>query len=305
MSDKFASMAAFVKTVDEKGFSAAARQLDLATSSVTRLVDKLEKQLGTKLLNRSTRKVTLTSAGEIFYHQAIIILRQLALAEENIRDLDTKPRGKLHIAMPTALGRLRIMPIINQFMHRFANIHIVVHLSDDEVDIQSMDVDIAIRIGPLPSITSLIVTKISSHSRYVVGAKSYFDKAGRPSHPEELNQHKCLLFAYNNGVKNWNFTPKLASESEVFTCSPQPNMVANNSEVLLEAVKDGLGIALLPDWLVENELSIGTIESVLNDFDSNPHSNEVNVYAIFPENRRTMKKVRLFIDFLKENYRLK
>jgi DNA-binding transcriptional LysR family regulator len=304
VADKFSSMTAFVKTVDEKGFSAAARQLHVATSSVTRLVDQLEKQLGTTLLNRSTRKITLTNAGDDFYQQAIIILRQLALAEENIRDLDTEPRGKLHIAMPTALGRLRVMPIINQFMHIYPDIYIIVHLSDDEVDIQAMDVDIAVRIGPLPTITTLIVTKISSHSRFVVGAKCYFDVAGRPTHPKDLDQHKCLLFAYGNGVKHWNFTPKLASESEVFTCSPKPNMVASNSEVLLDAVIDGLGIALLPDWLVENELSKGTIESVLTDFDSNPHSNDVNVYALFSENRRTMKKVRLFIDFLKVHYAL-
>lgn len=304
MADKFACMTAFVKTVDEKGFSAAARQLHVATSSVTRLVDQLEQQLGTTLLNRSTRKVTLTGAGEAFYQQAIVILRYLDLAEENIRDLDIEPRGKLYIAMPTALGRLKIMPIVNQFMHIYPNINIVVHLSDDEVDMQEMDVDIAVRIGPLPTITTLIVTKIASHSRFVVGAKSYFDKVGRPTHPKDLDQHQCLLFAYGNGFKHWKFTPKLASESEVFTCSPRPNMVANNSEVLLDAVKDGLGIALLPDWLVANELLTGIIESVLTDFDSNPHSHQVNVYALFPENRRTMKKVRLFIDFLKQNYTL-
>jgi DNA-binding transcriptional LysR family regulator len=304
MADKFACMTAFVKTADEKGFSAAARQLDVATSSVTRLVDQLEKQLGTTLFNRSTRRVTLTAAGEAFYQQAIVILQHLDLAEENIRDLDTQPRGKLHIAMPTALGRLRIMPIINQFMHIYTDINIVVHLSDDEVDMQAMDIDIAVRIGALPTITTLIVTKVASHSRCVVGAKSYFDRMGRPTHPKDLDQHKCLLFAYGNGVKHWNFTPKLASESEVFTCSPKPNMIANNSEVLLDAVKNGLGIALLPNWLVENELLLGTIESVLADFDSNPHSNHVNVYALFPENRRAMKKVRLFIDFLKENYGL-
>lgn len=304
MADKFASMAAFVKTVDQKGFSSAARQLNVATSSVTRLVDQLESQLGTTLLNRSTRSVTLTCAGEIFYQQAIIILRQLASAEENIRDLDTEPRGKLHIAMPTALGRLKIMPIINQFMQLYPDIYIIAHLSDVEVDIQAMDIDVAVRICPMPTITTLIITKISSHRRFVVGARSYFDRSGRPSHPKELDQHKCLLFAYGSGVKNWSFSPKLASESDVFTCSPKPHLIANNSEVLLDAVKEGLGIALLPDWLVESELTTGTIESVLTDFNSNPHFDEVNVYALFPENRRTMNKVRLFIDFLKENYGL-
>jgi DNA-binding transcriptional LysR family regulator len=296
-------MAAFVTTVEENGFSAAARKKDVATSSITRLVDNLELDLGTTLLNRSTRKLTLTAAGEVFYQQAKLIMNQLSTAEENIRDLDTEPRGQIKLAMPMALGRLKIMPIVNQFMKAFPAIHVTAHLSDDDIDIQSLDIDIAIRIGELPSITTLIATKISPHARCLVATPDYLSKYGEPSHPNDLTEHKCMLFSYSDGVRSWNFVPRdINGDREVVTIAPNAVLKANNSEALLDAVKSDLGIALLPDWLTENSRQAGEVQSLLTDFDANPHGKDVNIYALFPENRRTMKKVRLFIDYLKEHF---
>jgi DNA-binding transcriptional LysR family regulator len=303
MTDKFASMDAFVLTVEESGFSAAARKKDVATSSITRLVDNLEKSLGTTLLNRSTRKLTLTAAGEVFYQQAKIILSQVSSAEENIRDLDSAPRGELHIAMPMALGRLKIMPIINQFMKAYPAISVTAHLSDEDIDIQASDTDVAIRIGELPSITTLIATKISPHARCLVASPSYLKRYGEPSVPSELNQHQCLMFSYTDGVKSWNFVPKgNKGNQEVHSVTPKAALKANNSEVLLDAVKADLGIALLPDWLTEKSRENGEVTSLLTHFDANPHGADVNIYALFPENRRTMKKVRLLIDYLKAHF---
>jgi DNA-binding transcriptional LysR family regulator len=303
MSDKFASMAAFVTTVEENGFSAAARKKDVATSSITRLVDNLELSLGTTLLNRSTRKLTLTAAGEVFYQQAKLILNQLSIAEENIRDLDSEPRGQIKLAMPMALGRLKVMPIVNQFMKTFPAIHVDAHLSDDDINIQANDIDIAIRIGELPSITTLIATKISPHARCLVASPNYLIKHGKPSHPNDLTQHQCMLFGYNDGGKSWNFMPKNSGDiTDMVTISPTSILKVNNSEVLLDAVKSDLGIALLPDWLAKSSIESGEVLSLLTNYDANPHGKDVNIYALFPENRRTMKKVRLFIDYLKESF---
>ena len=300
MTDKFASMAAFITTVEENGFSAAARKKDVATSSITRLVDNLELSLGTTLLNRSTRKLTLTAAGEVFYQQAKLIMNQLSIAEENIRDLDTEPRGQIKLAMPMALGRLKIMPIVSQFMKAFPAINVTAHLSDDDIDIQAHDTDIAIRIGELPSITTLIATKISPHERCLVASPNYLSKHGEPDHPNDLMQHDCMLFSYSDGGRSWNFIPKVSKgNDEIYTVTPDAMLKANNAEVLLDAVKHDLGIALLPDWLTEESRQSGEIKSILTAFDANPHGKDVNIYALFSENRRTMKKVRLFIDYLK------
>jgi DNA-binding transcriptional LysR family regulator len=303
MSDKFASMDAFIMAVDEKGFSAAARKKDVATSSITRLVDNLEKNLGTTLFNRSTRKLTLTAPGEIYYQHAKLILSQVSLAEESIRDLDTQPRGQLKIAMPVALGRLKIMPLINDFMKTFPAIRVIAHLSDDEINMQTHDTDVAIRIGELPSMTTLIATKISSHARCLVASRDYLDKHGEPTHPNDLHQHQCMLFNYSDGAKSWNFIPTSSTvDNHVLTVTPNTILQANNSEVLLDAVKSNLGIALLPDWLTQSSRHTKEVCSLLTEYEVNPHGEEVNIYALFLENRRTMKKVRLFIDFLKEHF---
>ena len=301
MADKYAAMEAFVVTVDENGFSPAARQLGVATSSVTRLVDQLEQLLGTTLLNRSTRKVTMTVAGEVYYKHAQKLLRDMKLAEENIRDLDAEPRGLLRIAMPMALGRLHIMPIVNRFMQECAAIQVEVHLSDDPVDMQAEDLDISIRIGDLPTATTLIAARVAPSKCYVIGSPTYLDQFGIPKTPDALQDHACLLFAYANGVRSWKFfsTENESGIREVELCA---RLTANNSEVLLDAVKQGLGLALLPDWLVEPSLRSGEVVSVLDEYVVNPYGNDVAIWALYPENRKTMKKVRLFVDYLKTHY---
>ena len=145
--DRFTSIEAFIHTVEENGFSPAARRMGIAVSSVTRLVNQLERHLGTTLLNRSTRKITLTAHGAAFYRQSLAITRQLYEAEEDIRDLDAQPRGLLKISMPVALGRLHIMPIVYRFMTKCPAIKIEAYLRDTTVDMMDEDLDISIRVG--------------------------------------------------------------------------------------------------------------------------------------------------------------
>ncbi|WP_395378037.1 LysR family transcriptional regulator [Marinicella sp. W31] len=298
--NKFSGLEAFVKTIDENGFSAAARKMGVATSSVTRLVDHLEHNLGTKLINRSTRRINITAAGEVFYCQAKNILRDINLAEETIRDLDTEERGTIKMSVPVALGRLCFMPIFNQFMSEYPAIKLDISFTDQHVDIVENDLDISIRIGSLPKTGNLISTKIMPQRRYVVGSKEYLKQYNSPLAPDELYSHHTLIYDYKSGQDIWRFC-KSNNTEEIIEIVLDGRLRSNNSETLLMAVKAHLGLALLPDWLIKEDLKTGNLKSVLNEYTVNPHGMQPAIYLFYPENRKPMKKIRTFIDFIKHN----
>ena len=298
--DKFASLEAFIVTIDENGFSAAARKMGVATSSVTRLVDNLEYHLGTTLLNRSTRRINLTAAGEVFYDQAKVVLRDLDHAENMIRDLDSEVRGRIKLSTPVALGRLHIMPVINRFMIAYPAVQIDVNFSDDHVDMMEHDLDIAIRIGQLPKTGNVIATKILPQTRHVVGTPRYFEQYGTPQAPDELYAHSTLIYDYKAGKDTWRFA-KPDNLEDVIEVALEGRFRANNSEALLSAVKSDIGLALLPDWLVNEDIEKGAVVSVLNDYVVNPNQMQPAIHLFYPENRRPMKKIRAFVDFVKKS----
>ena len=298
--DKFAGLEAFITTIDENGFSAAARKLGVATSSVTRLVDNLEQNLGTMLINRSTRRVNLTAAGDVFYNQAKVILRDLRHAESVIRDLDTEVRGRIKMSIPVALGRLHIIPVLNAFMAAYPAVQIDVNFTDQPMDMMEHDLDISIRIGQLPKAGNSIAIKLLPQRRHVVATPAYLDQYGIPQAPDELYAHATLIYDYQAGQDTWRFA-RPDNMEDVIEVVLEGRLRANNSEALLSAVKKDLGLALLPDWLVNKDLSDGSIVSVLDDYVVNPHDMQPAIYLFYPENRRPMKKIRVFIEFIKEN----
>ncbi|MCG8642627.1 MAG: LysR family transcriptional regulator [Desulfobacterales bacterium] len=296
--DKFAGLKAFITTIDENGFSAAARKMGMATSSITRLVDNLEYYLGTTLINRSTRRVNLTAAGEVFYAQARMILRDLGHAEEVIRDLDHEVRGTIKLSVPVALGRICFMPIFNKFMATYPAVKLDIAFTDEYIDMMEHDLDISIRICSLPRSGNLIVTKLLPQNRYVVGSPLYLEQQGTPLAPEELYSHATLIYDYKSGQDKWVFC-KSENTDEVIEVVLEGRLRSNNSETLLMAVKDGLGLALLPDWLIREDLKAGNIVSVLNEYVINPQSVQPAIQMFYPENRKPMKKIRTFVDFTK------
>ena len=299
--DKFAGLMAFVTTIDENGFSAAARKMGIATSSVTRLVDNLERHLGTTLINRSTRRVNLTAAGEVFYDQARIILRDLNHAENVIRDLDNEVRGSIKMSIPVALGRLHIVPVLNAFMAAYPAVQLDVNFTDQTIDMLEHDLDISIRIGQLPKAGNVIATRLLPQRRLVVATPAYLDQYGTPQAPDELYAHSTLIYDYRAGQDTWRFC-KADNMKDIIEVMLTARFRANNSEALLLAVKKDLGIALLPDWLVNKDLENGTVVSVLDDYVVNPHGIKPVIHLFYPENRRPMKKIRVFVDFIKERF---
>ncbi len=292
--DFFSTLRAFVAVVEDGGFAKAARGMGLATSSVTRQVNALEGHLGTQLLNRSTRSVTLTDAGERYYEQASRILGDLDEANREISESTGPPRGLLRVSLPVAFGRLHIAPAIAEFLTLCPEIELDIQLTDSVVNLVEDRADLAVRIGSLES-SSLIARKMAPHRRVVCASPSYLRERGEPAEPADLLQHNCLTFAYGRENQRWRFTGPSGQEDVAVS----GNLRVDNSELLREAAIGGSGLILMPTWLVGGDIRDGRLRAVLTDWEiRGAGGSEPAIHAVYLPNRRGSKKVKTFIDFL-------
>ena len=294
--DQFAAMQAFVKVVETGSFSASARQLEVAVSSVTRQVNALEKQLQTQLLNRSTRSVTPTPQGRKYYDKVAPILQDVEAANRLVSEQDKTPRGLLRVSLPVAFGRIHVVPIIRDFLVQCPEMQLDLKLSDALSNPVEEELDVVIRLGNLDrSGATWLVRKLASYTRRVCGSPSYFQQHGQPNHPDELAQHNCLCFSYSTGHEIWRFK----QDKEVCEVKVKGSLVANNSEVLRQVCLDGAGLILLPTWLIGEDIRAGRLEAVLNDFQFYPQADlDTGIYALYLPNRRHSLRVQAFINFL-------
>lgn len=293
--DHFSSINAFVLVVETNSFAGAARRLHRATSSVTRQVSALEEYLGTQLLNRSTRKVTLTAAGEQYYQNVVNILEDLGEANRNISESGGPPRGLLRITVPVSFGRLHIAPLLSDFSKAYPLIELDVLLSDSYINLIEERIDVAIRLGSLES-SNLIARKIAPLKRLVCASPQYFKENGKPSAPHDLSNHNCLAFNYASGEQTWKFS----NSTDMQEVKIHGSFRANNSEMLLEAAVNSIGIILMPSWLVSNDVKSGNLETVLNDWNSSIGGENEMISMVYLPNRRGSKKVRAFISYLND-----
>lgn len=294
--DKLLALKAFVDVAETQGFSKAARRMGVATSSVTRLIDALEASLGSALLTRSTRLVSLTDAGAVYLEQVRRILSELDEADGSIADTGAEAVGPLRISMPVTYGRLYLGPHIATFLRAHPRVSVELVLSDAYVDLLSERIDVAIRIGTPAHTPQLVVRKLGEHHRFVVASHEYLASARPILAPGDLAQHECLRFVYQAGVQRWSFSREDATEH----VEVGGRLTANNSEVLREAVLSGLGVALLPEWLVHNDVRSGRMLRLFEDYSVNPRDQSVCVYAAYLPNRRFSRKVQALLGFLQE-----
>ena len=294
--DQFAAMRAFVKVVETNGFSEAARQLQMAVSSVTRQVNALEDLLNTQLLNRSTRSISLTPQGRKYYDKAVRILQDVEEANQYVAQQEEFPRGLLKVSMPVAFGRLHIAPIVNDFLAQYPEVRLDLRLSDGLSNLVEEELDVVIRIGNLDrSGANLIVRKIASRIRLVCGSPTYFTQHGKPKHPDELAHHNCLLFTYSMGYDVWRFKRDI----EVCSVKVSGSVISSNSELLRQVCLGGTGLILMPTWLIGEDIQKGRLQAVLTDFQVHPQANmDMGIYALYLPNRRHSVRVKTFIDFL-------
>ncbi|NWD00782.1 LysR family transcriptional regulator [Pseudomonas sp. P7779] len=294
--DKLLALKMFVQTVDSKGFSSAARQLGLATSSVTRMIDGLEAELGAVLLNRSTRQVTLSDAGSAYYLKAREILSAMADADASVTDRGDAPTGQLRISVPVAFGRRLISPHIGAFLQRYPDLELDMTLSDDIVDLLGERIDLSIRLGTAATMDGVVSRAIGTFRRKVVASPEYLDVRGFPKQPTDLLQHDCMRFSYGPQQQVWTFQ----EDSGEVRVSVDGRLKSNNAEVLREVALAGGGVALLPDWLVSEDIESGRLTSLFESFVVNPNSASSAISALYLPNYRGSRRVNAFIEFLSE-----
>lgn len=294
--NQFSAMQAFVKVAETSSFSEAARQLGVAVSSVTRQVNALEAMLHTPLFNRSTRRVTLTPQGERYYSKVVQILQDVEAANLSVTEQDDIPRGLLRVNAPVAFGRLHIAPLLSEFLARYPHLQLDLTLSDRLANPVEEGLDVVIRIGNLDrSGTTWLVRKLTDSTRKLCASPAYLQRQGEPQHLNELAHHNCLCFSYTTGYDTWRFK----RDTEICEVTVTGSLVVNNSEVLRQACLDGVGLILMPTWLIGADLQSGALQSVLPDCQFYPHTQvDDGIYALYLPNRRNSMRVQAFVDFL-------
>ncbi|HYH17305.1 MAG TPA: LysR family transcriptional regulator [Azospirillum sp.] len=287
--DRLDDMLAFIKVVDTRSFTAAADKLNLSKSVVSRRISELENRLGARLLNRTTRKLSLTEVGQAFYERCTRILADLDEAERAVTDLHAAPRGRLKVNAPLSFGLLHLAPAVAAFMERYPDIEIDIDLNDRYVDLIDEGYDVAVRIGRLRD-SSLIAKRLAPNRRAVCASPSYLERHGWPQTPEDLANHQCLLYTNVPLAEQWQFRVN----GETRTVRVSGSLYANNGDILLSAAIAGRGIVVSPTFLCGPALSAGQLRCLLFDCTVS----ESAVYAVYPQNRHLSPKVRAFVDFL-------
>ena len=287
--DRLEAMSAFVAVVEAGGFSAAARQLGTPLTTVSRKVAELEDHLRVRLLTRSTRKVTLTDTGQLFFQRTRHLLDELRESERQASGEYQAPRGSLTIAAPLALGRLHLAPLISEFLGVYPEIDIDLRLSDKIADIVEGGVDVAVRVGQLPD-SSLRALKVGSIRHVVCASPAYLDQYGTPAKPSDLGAHHCVTFTGLEGAKEWTFR----SGRKIDRLAVRSRLAVNTAEAAADAAKAGVGITRLLCYQVSSAVQEGRLKLLLRKFEPAPLP--VNLVSV--DARLSPQKLRAFMDFI-------
>lgn len=288
----FEALALFAKVVEDKSFAGAARNLNISVATVSRAVSRLEDKLGGQLLNRTSRKISLTELGQRMAEHAQRILRDAEDAENLGRNLSKVPRGTINFAVPMSFGLREVAPLIPEFLKRYPDIRINLHLSDAAVDIIGQGFDAALRIAVLED-SSLIVKHIRPMHRYVLAAPSYLARYGRPHTPDDLRSHHCLGYAYRPRQDIWHFRHPNGMEVSIKPTGP---LSVTNVDAMLPTLLSGLAVAELPAFIADEYLADGRLEKLLGDW-SLPQG---SLSLVTPSLRARPAKIEALVDFFSE-----
>ncbi|GAU80868.1 LysR family transcriptional regulator [Bosea sp. BIWAKO-01] len=288
--DRFGDLDVFAHVVTAKSMSAAGRELKLSPAVISKRIRRLEERLGVRLLQRTTRQLSLTEAGQGFYERVVSILSSIEDAEAWVASGTGQARGTLRVSAPTSFGRLHIAPHLKPFLDANPMVTVDLILSDSFVDIIAEGFDLAVRIADLQD-SSLVAKRLAPNHRVLCAAPDYVAAHGIPASIEELSHH--TLIAHN--ADQW----RLDGPSGPVTVRVNGPLRTNSSEVVREALLAGVGIALRSTWDVGPELKTGQLVRVLPDYSV---GKRVAVYAVYPSRRHMEQKVRVFVDYLAELY---
>lgn len=292
--DSLRAIKVFVQVIQQGSLSAAARELGASAASVSRQISALEDSLGARLLNRTSRKLTLTEAGEAYFHHAERILHHLDEASNSVSQLQVAPRGLLRVHSRILVGQLFIVPAVTQFLLAQPEIRVDLMLSNQSVDLVEQNIDVDIRIGKL-SDSSLIARRLTLSERVVCAAPAYLERHAPIRTPEDLAAHNCLTYRLNMGSVQWRFMDDLGRTTDV---PVKGSLQTNHGPALHTAALAGLGLVLMPDWSVREDIERGALVRLFPQFKVSFLEFDNGVYAVYQRNRHMSAKVRLFVDHL-------
>lgn len=286
-------MSSFVAVVEQGSFTKAADSLGQTKSSVSKHISKLEERLGVKLLNRTTRKLTLTDAGQGYFDKAASIIEQAEEAEAEITSLQIAPKGTLRLTMPLSFGITEMQHILPGFQDKYPQLKLDVFLSDQILDLMEGNYDLAIRAGKLRD-SSLIARKIGESDSLVVASPEYWKKHGKPKTIEELSQHNCMQYSNASNPNVWNFIDENGKHVDI---KIDGNLRCNNSGLEMAMAANGNGVCRLPRFICQSEIDAGHLEPVLDGY----NLGNIGIYVVYLPSRHVPTKIRAFIDYLVDN----
>ncbi len=278
----------FVTVAEVNSFTQAAKKLSTSVAQISRRVSALEERLAVKLLNRTTRKVTLTEAGQLYFQHCRQLVEGLELAELAVTRMQSSPKGLLKITAPVTYGERHLAPLLNQFLEHYPQVDLELILTNQKLDLLEAGIDIAVRLGRLEPST-MIARRLANRQLYVCASRKYLDSFGEPHTLSELNHHQCLL----GSMEYWRFSEAGKERSIRVT----GRIKCNSGFALRDAAKRGLGLVQLPDYYIEQDLKSGELIEVLTQY----REQKEGIWALYPQNRNLSVKVRLLIEFLTEH----
>ena len=287
--DKFNSMQVFVRVAEAGSFTAVANQENVARSVITRQIASLEKQLGTKLITRSTRSLTLTTAGAAYLERCRVILNMVDAAESSLSEEKVEPRGRIRLGLPLSFGLQRLMPSLNEFSKLHQHIQLIMDFADRRSNLIEEGIDLSIRItGDLDP--SDIVRKLGTCQILTLASPDYLALHGTPKHPRELQHHECLAYSMDMKPASWIYKV----DGNNFSVPIRGRVMANNGEALTKAAAAGIGITRQPDFIAQPFIDKGEVLEVLRPFAMTP----LGIYAVLPSNRYIPHRVSVLIEYL-------
>lgn len=294
--DRLAAMQTFVRVVESGSFSAVARETRSTQSGVSKQVAALERELGAKLLSRTTRSLALTEVGERYFAQARRLVAEIAEAEAELLQGEQQLSGWLRVAASVGYGRLKLMPLVNSFLTAHPNVKIDLRLNDGFIDLIEEGIDVAVRIGELAD-SSLVARRIGITQRVLLASNDYLsalpDDLKTPRVPQDLLQHNCIVYSELATQNAWTFTAGAGApepEGTQVTIRAQGNLQTNSSEVIRTSVLSGMGIGYSPTWLFEKEMANGKLKVLLPDWPAPP----LPIHLVSPPQRRGSAKAQAF-----------
>jgi LysR family transcriptional regulator for bpeEF and oprC len=290
------TLAIFVKVAERRSFVRAASDLGITQSGVSNAISRLEQQVGTRLLARTTRRVSLTEHGAAYFERCRQALAELEEAELVLKDSQLEPSGNLRIDMPVSFGRLKVVPLLGPFQAKYPNIKLRVTFTDRYIDLIEEGVDVCMRLGPLHD-SSLIARRLSGAGFKVVGSPRYFAKFGKPKRIEDLTDHNCLAFTFRETrlARAWRFMQEGVEKS----LTPKGNMSFSDGAAVCDAACAGYGLAQLQDYFADSAIAQGKLVSVLDRFKPKIEP----IWLVYPQARHLTPTVRAFVDFMAAQFR--